>query len=291
MALRIFIANIAVCLKKIKSMKSKYFLLACLLQVAALGLQAARVDTVLVKSPSMKKDVQVLYILPDKALGGQAQACPVVYLLHGHGNHAFTWMNIKPGLPRIADERGIIFVCPDGRNSWYWDSPRDSAYRYETFVSSELVDYTDAHYATVPGKQARAITGLSMGGHGALWNAIRHKDVFGAAGSTSGGVDIRPFPNSWGMKRHLGELAENEAVWNNHTVINQVDRLENGDLALIIDCGEGDFFLEVNKNLHKRLLAHGIDHDFITRPGGHTQAYWNNSIDYHILFFSKFFSR
>ena len=48
------------------------------------------------------------------------------------------------------------------------------------------------HISAIPEKRGRAITGLSMGGHGALWNAIRHKDVFGAAGSTSGGVDIRP---------------------------------------------------------------------------------------------------
>jgi enterochelin esterase-like enzyme len=47
----------------------------------------------------------------------------------------------------------------------------------------------------------------------------------------------------------------------------------------------------VNRNLHKRLLECKIDHDFITRPGGHTGTYWNNSIDYHILFFCKFFSR
>lgn len=140
-------------------------------------------------------------------------------------------------------------------------------------------------------KGARAISGLSMGGHGALWNAIRHKDIFGAAGSMSGGVDIRPFPNNWEMKKQLGELTANEAVWNSHAVINQVDKLANGDLALIIDCGESDFFLEVNKELHKRLLAYKIDHDFITRPGGHTGTYWNNSLDYHILFFCKFFNR
>jgi hypothetical protein len=125
----------------------------------------------------------------------------------------------------------------------------------------------------------------------ALWNAIRHSDIFGAAGSMSGGVDIRPFPDNWEMKKQLGELAANEAVWDSHTVINQVDKLKNGDLALIVDCGESDFFLDVNRNLHKRLLECKIDHDFITRPGGHTGTYWNNSIDYHILFFCKFFSR
>jgi hypothetical protein len=47
----------------------------------------------------------------------------------------------------------------------------------------------------------------------------------------------------------------------------------------------------VNKDLHNRLLARKINHDFITRPGGHNGKYWNNSIDYQILFFDKFFKK
>lgn len=264
-------------------------LLGALLYLATIALQAARVDTVLVKSPSMHKDVKVVYVVPDKAM--VKVACPVVYLLHGYGGNARSWVQLKPELLQIADEKGIIFVCPDGKNSWYWDSPQDPAYRYETFISSELVNYTDANYATIPERKARAISGLSMGGHGALWNAIRHKDVFGAAGSMSGGVDIRPFPKNWEMSRQLGEMAGNEAVWEAHTVVNQLDKIANGDLALIIDCGEADFFIDVNKDLHRRLLERKIDHDFITRPGGHSGTYWNNSIDYHILFFDKFFKK
>lgn len=272
-------------------MEKKKNLLIALLLIWVAPSFAAKVDTLLIKSPSMNKEVQVVVVTPDAASGKKSVACPTIYLLHGYGGNAKTWIDIKPNLPQIADEKGIIFVCPDGKNSWYWDSPVNPSFRYETFISSELVNYTDTHYAAIPEKRGRAITGLSMGGHGALWNAIRHKDVFGAAGSTSGGVDIRPFPNNWEMKKQLGELTANEAIWNNHTVINQVDKLANGDLALIIDCGESDFFLEVNKELHKRLLAYKIDHDFITRPGGHTGTYWNNSIDYQILFFSKFFNK
>ena len=66
------------------------------------------------------------------------------------------------------------------------------------FISSELVKYIDEHYKTIADRKGRAITGLSMGGHGAMWNAIRHKDMFGASGSTSGGMDIRPFPKKLG---------------------------------------------------------------------------------------------
>lgn len=65
-----------------------------------------------------------------------------------------------------------------------------------------------------------------MGGHGAMWLSFRHKDVFGAAGSTSGGVDIRPFPNNWNMSDWLGKESENQEIWDNHTAINQIDRLK-----------------------------------------------------------------
>lgn len=271
-------------------MKRKSVLWLCLLCLA-LPLCAARVDTLQVKSASMNKEVTVVVITPDVALGHTPVSTPVVYLLHGHGNNAHAWLNIKPQLPQIADEKGMIFVCPDGKQSWYWDSPVDSTSRYETFISKELIAYIDSHYATIANRNGRAITGLSMGGHGALWNALRHKEVFGAAGSTSGGVDIRPFPQSWNMAKQLGALADYPKRWDEHTVINLVDSLVNGEQALIIDCGEADFFLNVNKNLHQQLIDRKIDHDFTTRPGGHNGTYWNNSIDYQILFFDKFFKK
>lgn len=254
------------------------------------GVQAAKVDTVLVHSGVMNKDVRVVTVCPDKMLDGEK--CPVIYLLHGCGDTEQKWLTVKPELPEIADEKGIMFVCPSGnRDSWYWDSPVVKESCYETFVSQELVTYIDTHFATLADRAYRAITGLSMGGHGAMWLAIRHKDVFGAVGSTSGGLDIRPFPNNWGMKKYLGERDENLEVWNNHTVINQLDKIKDGDLAIIIDCGVGDFFLGVNKATHERLLQMKIQHDFILRPGGHNNKYWSNSIDYQILFFKKFFTK
>ena len=69
--------------------------------------------------------------------------------------------------------------------------------QFEDYISDEVIRYVDSHFRTIPDRKARAISGLSMGGHGAMWNAIRHRDVFGAVGSTSGGLDIRPFPTNW----------------------------------------------------------------------------------------------
>ncbi len=255
----------------------------------ALTVQAAKVETVKVRSVAMDKDVNVLYILPDRAVNGQR--CPVIYLLHGYSDNEARWYNAKPELAQIADSKGIIFACPFGNNSWYWDSPVDPSFRYETFISSELIEYTDSHYETIPQREARAITGNSMGGHGAMWNAIRHQDVFGAAGTMSGGVDIRPFPNNWDMKERLGEKSENPENWETHTVINQLDKLQNGGLAIIIDCGLNDFFFDVNKSLHNKLLDRKIDHDYIVRPGQHNWPYWCNAVEYQILFFERYFAK
>lgn len=258
-----------------------FFFFFCLLT------QAAIVDTVYVHSKSMNKDIQVVVVASEK----KAEAARTIYLLHGYSGDAKTWIGIKPNLPEIADRHNLLFVCPDGKNSWYWDSPKDPAFRYETFVSKELVDYIDTNYPTLKKKEGRAITGLSMGGHGGLWLGIRHQDVFGAAGSTSGGVDIRPFPKNWEMSKQLGNMENNKDLWNSHTVITQLEKLRNSDLALIFDCGYDDFFFEVNNTLHKRLLELKIEHDYLVRPGGHNNDYWRNSMDYQILFFVKYFNR
>jgi len=81
-------------------MKKRIIALGLLWCLSAVMLQAARVDTVLVRSAAMNKDVKVVYVLPDKAIG--KQACPVVYLLHGYGGNARSWVQLKPELPQMA---------------------------------------------------------------------------------------------------------------------------------------------------------------------------------------------
>lgn len=269
-------------------MKAKFVVLGLLALLVASVSQAARVDTLSVYSEKMNRSIPVVVVVPERADAGRH--CPVLYLLHGYGGDAFTWLVIKPELLQMADRDGVLVVCPDGENSWYWDSPLNRDSQFETFVSGELVRYVDAHYPTVSSRKGRAITGLSMGGHGALWLAIRHKDVFGAAGSMSGGVDIRPFPDNWEMKAQLGPKEENTSLWERHTVINQTDKLQDGELWIMFDCGTDDFFFEVNRRLHEQLLKQGVGHDYVERPGSHDLPYWNNAIDYQWVFFRKFFA-
>ena len=254
--------------------------------LVAVSVSAARIDTVAVFSPKMQREIPAVVVVPDAAV--DAQRFPTLYLLHGHGGSYLSWLQITD-LRRLADGFGMILVCPDGERSWYWDSPLNPNSQFETFVSQELVDWIDSRYPTLPEREGRAITGLSMGGHGALWVALRHKERFGAAGSTSGGVDIHPFPDSWNMKEQLGEEKDYPERWSAHTVIEQVDNLKNGELALIFDCGYEDFFYQVNLNLHEKLLKLGVGHDFQVRPGAHNSAYWAISLPSQMLFFHRYF--
>ena len=249
---------------------------------------AAIVDTISVYSKSMQKNIPVVVIRPDNhASSGEM---PVVYLLHGYSGNHLDWITKAKGFEKAADQHSLIIVCPDGGfNSWYWDSPVDTKSLYETFVSDELIKSIDAKYATIKDRTGRAITGLSMGGHGALYLAIRHQDVFGAGGSMSGGVDIRPFPNNWDMAKKLGTYAEQPERWEKYTVINILNLLTPNSLAIIVDCGTEDFFFNVNENLHQQLIYRNIPHDFIIRPGAHNWSYWTNAVKYQLLFMKNYF--
>lgn len=208
----------------------------------------------------------------------------MLYLLNGHGGNNNSWNSIV-NLDSLATEYSMIIVCPAGLNSWYWNSPVDSTLQMEDYIIRDLVPWVDANYRTRPDRNGRAITGFSMGGHGALWLASRHPDVFANVGSTSGGVDIRPFPGNWDMAKRLGDRDSNPSRWDEHTVMTSVEGIRPGQLNIIFDCGTEDFFYEVNNALHRKLDEMGIAHTYLTRHGVHNGDYWSVSILPQMQFF------
>ncbi|WP_298738208.1 alpha/beta hydrolase family protein [uncultured Chitinophaga sp.] len=267
-------------------------LLFTFLLVSFSATYAAKVDTIQIYSQAMHKPVKCVVVIPDTYNRKKGLQFPVIYLLHGYSGNYADWVRKAPGLPALADTYQCMIVCPDGGfGSWYLDSPVDSAWKYETYVGKEIPAYIDSHYRTLADRQHRAITGLSMGGHGALFLAIRHSDTFGAAGSMSGGVDIRPFPKNWDLSKRLGSIEEHPEHWKEYAVVTQAEQLKDGVLSLIIDCGVKDFFIDVNRSLHQQLLQQGIAHDYTERPGEHNWAYWSNAVEYQALFFHNFFER
>jgi S-formylglutathione hydrolase FrmB len=243
-----------------------------------------------IPSAAMHKSFDATVVLPDQYTNGKgADRYPVVYLLHGSGGDYTDW-TANSHIGKLADRYHVILVMPDGgRESWYIDSPVDPRSRYETYVGTEVVAYIDEHFRTIATKQARAITGLSMGGFGALHIALDRPDQFGAAGSISGAVDPRGCENEPGIEQVFGDPARDAGFWNSEAIIENARSLGDARIALTIDCGVNDSLVQSNRTLHERLVELGVPHDYAERPGGHTWKYWANAVQYQVLFFAGAF--
>ncbi len=279
-------------------MKLRLLPLLLVLLFAGFSVSAAeiqQVDTISVPARYIKSPMRCTVVLPETYLSeGDTAQYPVVYLLNGYGGDHSSWIKLtEPNLDEMASQHGVIIVCPDGRDSWYWDSPECPDMQMESFFVKELIPYIDKNYRTYATAGKRAIAGFSMGGHGSLWLAMRHPDIFGSCGSMSGGVNINKpkWAKSWKMATRIGSQAEHPQRWIDYTVLTLVPTLKAGELNIIIDCGVDDFFIGVNRELHDALLNAKIPHDYTERPGRHTHPYWRNSLKYHLLYFSEIFKK
>jgi S-formylglutathione hydrolase FrmB len=253
---------------------------------------AATVDTIDVYSCLMQKEIKTVVVKPDGYKKNKI-GYNTVYLLHGFSGDYSNWIKKVPQIKDLADAYKMIIVCPDGGySSWYFDSPIDNAYQYESFVSTELVHHIDKNYKTINDPKARALTGLSMGGLGGIYVGLKHPESFGAIGSMSGALEITMITDKrYQVEKRLGDTtAVNfEKNWKTHSTFAMIDTLKTTTQAIIVDCGTDDFVLMFSEQLHKKLMAKKIKHDYIVRPGKHDWPYWSNAVQYQLLFFKNYF--
>ncbi|HPH24332.1 MAG TPA: alpha/beta hydrolase family protein [Chitinophagaceae bacterium] len=253
----------------------------------------ANVDTVYIFSKAMQKDIKTVVIKPSNYKKKKNSSYPVVYLLHGAMGVSTNWIRKVPQLQEMADEHQLIIVCPDGSvNSWYFDSPVDSSYRYETHVGTEVPEYIDANYNTIANRNFRAISGLSMGGHGAMFIALRHPQTFSACGSMSGALAVNLITRGYDMQKRLGDTITNRKYYEDWSVLKVMESYQPKDsISIIVDCGLNDFIYGMSKAAHEKLIQLKIPHDYIERSGKHDWFYWANAVRYQLLFFKEHFKR
>ena len=245
-------------------------------------------EKITIHSASMDKDIQCLVVLPHEYYLSFNQFA-VVYLLHGYSGNYASWSE-HVDLGDYADKYHFIIVCPDGGyNSWYLDSPMVPKSQYKTHIGKETVQYIDNNYRTIAHRNSRAITGLSMGGHGALYLALEFQKLFGAAGSMSGVVDLKFTTKKYELGEKIGSYEKFPDRWDQFSVISNTYYFKNSNTRLIIDCGLDDAFLESNRTLHNKLLKLDIPHDYSEKPGGHSWDYWVISLNEHFKFFNSIF--
>lgn len=271
----------------------------CLLLISEITL-AARVDSLRIYSKAMQKEIPSAVVLP-KSYDTLDARFPVLYLLHGGSGKFSDWLKKVPDttlVQRMADQYNIVIVLPDGGPlSYYFDSLTQKDSQYTTYISKELIEEIDSRYRTVSEKKGRMIAGLSMGGHGAFYIAATHPELYSAAGSMSGVMDINP--RTWNVpeefvKTRLGTFEEllgppenPDNPYREYTAVGLADQMKENDVKLIFSCGVDDFLIEPNRSLHQKLLKNGTPHDYTERPGSHTWEFWGNALPFQMVFFSN----
>ena len=257
---------------------------------------AAQIDSLDIHSTAMNKTYKAAVVLPASYAKNNA-AYPVLYLLHGGIGHYRDWIEKTPDkelLHHLADRYKLIIVLPEGELfSYYIDSPIQKGSQFESYIINDVIPKIDNTYRTNRSSKARTISGLSMGGYGALYLSARHPELFCAAGSMSGALN--PDMMGWKLSPEMANNIKNAFAsiigpmdsvnYAIYSIISMADVIKKNGTKLIFDCGVDDFLIEPNRELHRRLVFNQTPHDYSERPGGHSWAYWQNSLPYHVLFF------
>lgn len=257
---------------------------------------AAKIDSLDIHSTAMNKTYKAAVVLPSSYAKSKA-AYPVLYLLHGGIGHYRDWIEKTPDkglLHNLADRYNLIIVLPEGELfSYYIDSPIQKGSQFESYIIKDVIPKIDNTYRTNRSSKARTISGLSMGGYGALYLSARHPDLFCAAGSMSGALN--PDMMGWKLPPEAMNNIKNAFAsimgpidsvdYSIYSIISMADLIKKNGTKLIFDCGVDDFLIEPNRELHRRLVFNQTPHDYSERPGSHSWSYWQNSLPYHVLFF------
>src|SRR5690606_19956591 len=138
-----------------------------------------------IKSDKLKRTVSVSLQTPTNYQASKSY--PWVFMLNGHSENYVHWV-IKTDAKQLGTDYQMIFVCTKVFVNYYLNSPNLETYRYEVFFFQELVPNIEEKY-NIDNKNI-FITGLSMGGYGALSLFIKHSEFFNTAASTSGALEF-----------------------------------------------------------------------------------------------------
>jgi S-formylglutathione hydrolase FrmB len=130
-------------------------------------------------------------VLPS-GYASSGRSYPTLYLLTS--GFVDEWPSVDPNLQAVAD-LGMILVLP-ARGLGFYNDWENGQHKFETLYTRTLIDDVDTRYRTIADRTQRALAGVSKAGYGAVYLAARHPDLYGAAASLSGLVNIaRPeFP-------------------------------------------------------------------------------------------------
>jgi putative tributyrin esterase len=238
----------------------------------------------LILNPIYVPSADTTWIFTPKDYQTSGKKYPVMFLLHGWSGNYKQWNGII-NCQKYADAYGFVLVCPDGfYDSWYVNSPKKPLSQFVDFFYKDLFPKIKQKYEKIDDKNV-FITGLSMGGYGAMHIFLQKPEFFKAVGCTSGLMDLRTEATNYGIAKILGTPDVDYNNWYKLSMINNVSKLAASGKEIIFDCGTEDKFYEGNNIFHKKCDEEKVKATYITMPGKHDKNYWKKSIKFHFDFF------
>ncbi len=259
-----------------------------------------RIECGAIASKILHKSVRYCAFLPpgyDAAPAGKGPLVkdvaryPVLYDLHGLGDNEQSLMNtgVWSLIQDLREQRKIgefLIVTPEGDQSFYINS-RDGRERYSDFFLQEFMPTIERRYRVRAGRNARGITGMSMGGYGALRFAFAYPQLFSSVSAHSAALVAQPPQASNRRTREGSPLAGmlaalfgnpiDLAFWNANSpfALARKNVVGISRLKIYFDCGSEDSygFDQGARALHEELDTLHVKHEFHIYPGGHNVEY------------------
>jgi putative tributyrin esterase len=254
-------------------------------------------------SESLGRDVGVAVQLPPSYEQAKERRFPVVYALHGLFENQQFWE--RRGLSAVLDSLWaakkvpeFLLVAVDGGNYFFVNGP---AGRYQDLVTRDAVAYVESTYRVASGRDRRGLLGISMGGYAALRIALTHPETFGVVSAHSAML-LETIPaaevgaRGWHMEafhRTFGDPID-PALWAASDPLALALKADPRTApALQFDCGTEDRYglYAGNEDLHRRLEARHVAHEFALLPGDHGYEFVKTVLEASLRFLTKALER
>jgi len=222
-------------------------------------------------------------------IGMDGHACdapaPCLYLLHGLSDDETIWQR-RTSIERYVSALGWAVVMPNVHRSFYTDMHH--GYRYWTYISEEIPRLAESFFRISNRREDRYVAGLSMGGYGAFKLALRRPDLFCAAASLSGALDVAdriefPSEDDEVAREDIPLVFGDEASirGTQHDLLAVAERAvaDATPLPRLYQwCGTEDFLYRDNIHFRDHARTLGIDLTYEEGPGSHEWGHWDTQI-------------
>ncbi len=271
----------------------------------------SRIDCSALNSRLLKQVIRYCVYLPAGYDAGAAEhparRYPVLYFLHGLGDNEQTLFN-SGGWTLVDELRNqhkmgdFLIVAPEGRRTFYINSD-DGSVRYNDFFLQEFIPHIEGKYRIHSGRAGRAISGISMGGYGALRFAFAHPELFSAVSAQSAALITESTQALDSASQTGTPLAGvlgavfgkpiNVAHWNANSpfVLAKRNAPALRKTAIYFNCGQDDNygFEKGAAALHEELQKESVKHEYHAYPGDHGLTYFLSHFAEVMEFHSKAF--